>query len=220
MNVLTDFHRALAQDLALLARMTSGELDRPLLEWLRVSRFPESLALDLRGETASSAYERLGEAVVLLPKFGEQEGREELSADYAGLFLTDGYGVQAIETSWIEAHPGEEILTVAKVEAWYRLHGYTVFDRLNRPADTLAFELGFLAHLLDGPENEGGEMVLQARLFLQQHPLCWVPRFAQKAAGVSKTSFYSALSQVLGVYLESLDDALRQAGGDSLSVLA
>ncbi|TAN48384.1 MAG: hypothetical protein EPN26_12610 [Rhodospirillales bacterium] len=113
-----------------------------------------------------------------------------------------------------------EVETVAKVEAWYRDHGYIVTDRLHRPPDFLAFELGFLAHLLDDEGGGEAEALSHAHGFLTAHPLRWVPRFSKKVSQSCKTPFYGGLARLLGLYLENLDQELRQVRDDSLSVPA
>ncbi len=217
---LDGFRQAAVQDLALLARLTGGDMDRPLLEWLRASRFPQSLSLVLKSDGASPVLEAMGQAVAGLPQVGAVPQREELTADYTGIFLSNAFGASAIETFWVGESLAHEIETVAKVEAWYRDHGYSVTDRLHRPPDFLAFELGFLAHLLDDGGRSEAETLSLAHGFLTAHPLRWVPRFSQKVSQSCKTPFYGGLARLLGLYLENLERELSQVRDDSLSVPA
>jgi TorA maturation chaperone TorD len=211
---LAAFRVAMAGDLALFSRLTSGEPDRPLIEWMRMSRYPRGLGLDLCGQNAESAIAALSQAIADLPPIAFREGREALSADYQAIFLNHGRSGFATESHWV----GDDRSTL--VAAWYDRFDYRLNGRLHCPLDSLAFELGFMAHLFDAPDVDDGNVLAESRLFLETHLLPWVPDFLQEWSRVSATPFYRGLAGLLGIYLRVLDDRLQQVQGDILSVPA
>ncbi|CAA6603008.1 putative Anaerobic dehydrogenase-like component [Rhodospirillaceae bacterium LM-1] len=212
-----DFCRAVVDDLALFSRLMAAELDRPLLEWLRVSRYPQGLGLSLQDSASDRGIQLLSMAVNALPDVGARQGRDELALDYANIFMSREREYFATESYWFSESGGQRR---EMVEAFYERHGYSIADRLQRPADTLAFELGFLAHLLDDEKRPPSQMLGSSRQFLTTHLISWAPRFSAAMFETSATPFYQGLAQLLGVYLPALEDALGQVDGDILSVPA
>lgn len=208
------FRVAMAGDLALFSRLTSGEPDRPLIEWMRMSRYPRGLGLDLRGQNAESAVTVLSQAIAELPPVAFREGREALSADFQAIFLSHGRPGLATESHWA----GDDRASL--VGGWYDRFGYRLNDRLHRPLDCLAFELGFMAHLFDATDIDDGIVLSESRLFLNTHLRPWVPDFLEEWSRASATPFYRGLAGVLGVYLQTLGDQLHQVQDDILSVPA
>lgn len=209
---LAAFRADLSGDLALFSRLTSGEPDRALIEWMRMSGYPQGMGLSLRLENAESAVRTLAKAVDALPPVGCREGREALSTDYQAIFLSHARPGLATESHWV----GDDRSPL--VGAWYDRYGYLVKDRLNRPHDSLAFELGFMAHLFDAAEIEDEIALSESQRFLMVHLLSWSPDFFEEWAMASITPFYRGLAGLLGVYLHDLNDQLRQVQGDILSV--
>lgn len=204
----------MAGDLALFSRLTSGEPDRPLIEWMRMSRYPRGLGLDLCGKNAESAIGTLSQAIADLPPIAFREGRETLSADYQAIFLNHGQPGLATESHWV----GDDRSPLVAV--WYDRFDYRLNDRLHRPLDCLAFELGFMAHLFDATDIDDAIVLSESRHFLDTHLRPWVPEFLEEWSSVSATPFYRGLAGLLGVYLPVLGERLRQVQGDILSVPA
>lgn len=216
---LDAFRQSVVADLAILSRLLSGEMDRPLLEWMRVSRYPQGLGLALQDDRHRQAATNLSQAVISLPPVGVQQGRDALAKDYVGIFVSRDDPGLATESYWSKG--SSAVLSRQKmVEDWYERHGFVVSDRLHRPADTLAFQLGFLAHLLDDGERAHDQVLNDCRNFMREHLLSWLPSFAEIMAERSSTPFYRSVAQFLVAYVVALDNALAQVDGDILSVPA
>lgn len=208
------FRVAAAGDLALFSRLTSGEPDRPLIEWMRMSRFPQGLGLKLYGQRAESAVRILSQAVADLPPVAHRGGREILSADYQAVFLSHGRPGLATESHWV----GDD--RSAQVGIWYERLSYRLNDRQNRPLDHLAFELGFMAHLFDAVEIDDDVALSEGLYFLKTHLQTWVHEFLVEWSRASASPFYRGLADVLAVYLQAIGEQLPQVQGDILSVPA
>jgi TorA maturation chaperone TorD len=208
------FRKSVVCDLAVLSRLFCSEPDRPLLEWLRVSRYPQGVALSFFTERTKLSVKALSSAVGQLPLLGAAEGREALVKDYAGIFASGSLYALATESHW----NGPQSLET--VESWYRRHNFKIEDRLCRPSDSLPFQLGFLAHLLDDSESDPDRLLEIGRRFLRDHLLSWVPGFSLEMAMRCRTDFYRSLALFLETYLVTLEMAFQQADSDILSVPA
>ncbi|MBF0266976.1 MAG: molecular chaperone TorD family protein [Alphaproteobacteria bacterium] len=216
-KAFNDFRRVAVEDLALFSRLMAAELDRPLLEWLRVSRYPQGLGLSLQDAASDRGIQLLSMAVNALPDVGARQGRDELALDYTNIFMSRERKDFATESYWFTESGFQRR---EMVEAFYERHGYSIADRLQRPPDTLAFELGFLAHLLDDEKQPPAQMLGSSRRFLTTHLIAWVPQFSSAMLEMSATPFYQGLAHLLGAYLPALEDALGKVEGDILSVPA
>lgn len=79
-------------------------------------------------------------------------------------------------------------------------------SEVNLPADHLALELGFLAHLAQLAAESGGEagtMLAASRDFLRQHLWPWLPRFCAALATASADPFFSGLAQFTQAAIQS-----------------
>lgn len=208
------FRQVVADDLAVLSRLFASEMDRPMMEWLRISRFPTGIAIGAEGDEGASVLRRMTHAIALLPQVGEREAREALSRDFARLIHSPALPETACESHWTKDGCSSEIVRL------YESHGFDLRDRSQRPADFLAYELGFLAHLLEDSKLPGGICGALAAEFLDQHLLKWVPDFLDEMAKRARTEFYGALAALLGLYLARLFSSLGHVEGDILSVRA
>ncbi|MBI4966896.1 MAG: molecular chaperone TorD family protein [Rhodospirillales bacterium] len=213
-ETIAEFRQAVAQDLAALARLHERELDQATLVELHRVNFPDALALRLdEDEVGLAALEGMRLAMAETPPTLADGALDALAADYAAIFLTNAYGAPASESPWLDADGLARQEPTFQVMEAYGRQGYAIDDPLKRPADFLAFELGFLAHLLGGPQDDATALAA-ASDFLKAHPRLWVGRFAERIAMQADTPFYAGLAALLDAYLETLDDALAliQAG--------
>lgn len=208
---VASFRDALAMDLFGLARLCVLELDRDTVDALIASDFPSGLGLALDDADGERALTLMARAVAALPAAADRPGMDELAADFGAIFLTNGYEAPASESPWLDEEKLERQQASADVAAWYAHHGYAPHDPLRRPADFIAFELGFLAHLMSR-EGDDDAILAEAARFLDVHALAWIPDFCRRIAERCGTPFYAAWAAVTAAYLARLRTALRDLG--------
>lgn len=79
-------------------------------------------------------------------------------------------------------------------------------SEVNLPADHLALELGFLAHLAQlaaESGSEAGTVLAASRDFLRQHLLPWLPRFCAALATASADPFFIGLAYFTQAAIQS-----------------
>jgi TorA maturation chaperone TorD len=208
---LTRLQAAASEDLLILALLHDRELDRELIHALWRDCYEDFLGLRLQGGRAAHALGLLREGLTEIPTELCQATLDRLAADYADIYLTYGLRASPCESVWLD----DDNLTLQeptfRVRAWYRRYGLAVADWRKRSDDHLVYELRFLAHLLDG-EAEAADLTEVAR-FMDEHPLRWVPRFAERVAGRCGTQFYAGLALLTAAYLDELRDLLAELIG-------
>lgn len=208
---LTRLRAAAAEDLRILAVLHDRELDRELIHALWRDCYEDFLGLRLEGERASHALGMLREGLTEIPTELCQATLDRLAADYADIYLTYGLRASPCESVWLD----DDNLTLQepmfRVRAWYRRYGVEVTDWRMRSDDHLVYELRFLAHLLDG-EGEPVDLVEIGR-FMDEHPLRWVPQFAERVAGHCATQLYAGLALLTAAYLDELRDLVAELVG-------
>ncbi len=206
MNDLALLRACVADDLAMLAHLALGELDGPTIEGLKEVGFPDNLGLRI---PMSGSAALLGEAVLALPHLDDRAGRDQLDADYAALFLTNGYQSPSSESPWFDEEGLERQEATFAVRQWYQREEYAPADPLRRPDDFLAFELAFLARLFAKPGEDRARLG-EAAAFLEAHPGRWVARFAAKAGPRCLTPFYGGYCWLVGEYLSYLQEVVAK----------
>ncbi len=205
MTDLALLREAVADDLDMLAHLALAELDGETIRSLLDVGFPDNLGLTLAGGTP----QLLRATVQALPDPSDSKERDQLDADYAALFLTNGYQAAPSESPWIDPDGLERQEATFAVRAWYQREGFSPADPLRRPDDFLAFELAFLASLLRKPGSDQSQLSLAAE-FLASHPARWVPAFAAKASPRCLTPFYGSLLLFTAEYLMYLNGIVEE----------
>lgn len=147
--------------------------------------------------------------------------KNELAADYAGLFLaatsTPVPPYESVYTSnqrLIMQEARDQVL------AEYRREGLDRETAFKEPEDHIAIEMAFMGHLcqstLEAIKNGEPQMAIayleKQRHFLQQHLLNWVPRFCQDVQRAARTDFYRGIARIteeqLAYEQEAIDELL------------
>ena len=197
-----------------LARLYRVEVDEPLLESLRTTRFPLrtgnkeiNLGYRLMREYLGNAWEN---------------AKTELAVDYVRSFI--GHG----NTAYSCAYPYESVYTSARrllmqdardeVVLIYRSAGKDKASDWTDPEDHIALELefeGFLCSkaaeaLRAGDEDGALSFVLQQRNFLEDHLISWTPMMLADLDRFAKTDFYKGLGHLTTGVLQEERDLLAE----------
>ena len=202
------FRVAAAEDLLTLALLHERELDRELIRSLWQDCHDPFLGVRLQGERGRQALTLLRQGLTDIPTALGQEVLDRLAADYADIYLTHGLRASPWESVWLDEDNLVMQEPMFRVRNWYRRFGIAVEDWRKRSDDHLVNELRFLAHLI-GAEQKGAALEQAAR-FMDEHPLRWVDRFAERVAARCATGFYAGLALLTAAYLDELRDLLAQ----------
>lgn len=149
------------------------------------------------------------QALAVIRQAGAEEQaalQDDLDADFAGIYLTHAPRASPCESVWLD----EENLMMQgpsfAVRDCYRRHGLSVANWRHIADDHLANELAFVAYLL--AKGHGGE----ARRFIDEHLMQWLPRFAGRVTERASTRFYAALAGLTLQVVESLQQRLQASG--------
>ncbi len=208
---LAEFREAVAGDLALLSVLHASELDRDRLAALRRIGFPDALAFGLQGEFGRQALDLMRGAMAEIPEDPSRQVIDDLAADFAAIYLTNGYGAYPAESVWID----EDGLTMQEpmfqIRDWYQRHGLEVEDWRARSDDHLVYQLEFLSRRLrDGEDEDLSEL---AR-FMDEHLLRWILDFARRVASRCETPLYAGLVSVTAAYVDELRDVFAEILGE------
>ncbi len=214
--LLTQLREAAADDLALLSRLCEREIDLDFLTKLGELDFPDGLGLTLVGPTSEKARGLLRRSITAITQSGDASTFDELAADYAAIFLTNAYNTPSSESPWIDDDGLERQGPSHEIRAWCMHHGYLPNDPLHRPSDFIAFQLGFLSHLMlaNAPDEE---VLREARRFIEAHPALWVPQWAERVANRCATPFYAGLALLVEAYLGQLSNITLDIVADKMS---
>lgn len=190
-----------AEDLRMLAWLHLHEHKLHTLLELRAHGFPRGLLAGNTGEAES-----LGEALDALASASGPGASidDDLAADYAAIYLTYAYRASPYESVWRdEDHLAWQEPTFA-VRAWYERYQLSAGDWRTQADDHLAYELDFVAWLLEKQEIEA------AAKFMDAHLLTFLPDFCQLVAQRAATPFYRDLAQLTGAAVSALRQALPE----------
>ena len=201
----------------LLARLYRVEVDEPLLEKLRTSRFP----LRTGNKEINLGYKLMRE---YLGRSWEN-AKTELAVDYVRSFI--GHG----NTAYSCAYPYESVYTSGRrllmqdardeVVLIYRSAGKDKAPDWTDPEDHIALELEFQGFLCTkaaealraGNEDEAAAYVMQQRNFLEDHLLSWTPMMLADLDRFSRTDFYKGLGHLTTGVLQEERSVLEELLG-------
>ncbi|HOM12681.1 MAG TPA: molecular chaperone TorD family protein [Rubrivivax sp.] len=197
--------RDAADDLRTLAWLHAAE--QPPAAWLALHEagFPAGLSV-LSVQDAAMA--QMCSALRLLRAACDadaQRAADDLAADFAAIYLTHHIQASPYESVWLdEDHLLLQGPTFAVREA-YRKHGLGAPDWRMLPDDHLTHQLSFVAALLDKGALD------EARDFMAQHLMRWLPRFAERVAQRAGTPIYAALATLTLQVCRGVEQALPAA---------
>lgn len=198
-----------AELLSLLIRLHDREADAELIAQLQAAEAPALFdALfsgDDNGATAlfAAALNDLGDA----PGTGILD---EMAADYADLYLTNGHRTTPTGSVWMTEDHLERQEPMFEVREWYDHYGLKVPNWRVRSDDHLVHELQFVHHLLRIATDDS---LGDAAHFLDKHVLGWAPEFCDQAAQRVRTAFHAGVAAVTGNFLVALRDWLTAETG-------
>jgi TorA maturation chaperone TorD len=208
---LARFRMAAVEDLLALAVLHDRELGKELILSLRQDCDGDFLGVRLQGERGREALELVRQGLDDVAGDLGQEALDRLAADYADIYLTYGLRASPCESVWLD----EDNLTMQEpmfqVRGWYRRYGIKVEDWRKRTDDHLVNELRFLAYLLSSEQSR--THLEDAARFMDEHPLRWVGRFAERVAARCDTRFHAGLALLTAAYLDELRDLLAEILG-------
>lgn len=194
---------AAAEDLAALAWLHEAERDVDTLVRLHAAGFPDGLSL--AGPEAPPRV-AMGEALRVIgcvPEHDRPSLADDLAADYAGIYLTHSLRASPCESVWRDDEKLMMQGPAFAVRERYRAHGLVAADWRRTADDHVTNELAFLSYLLSRGEG------LEARRFIEEHLLQWLPDFAERVAARASTRFYAALASLTLHVIENLHLQLR-----------
>ena len=200
-----------AADLRLLAMLAEREPTRDLVEALAALPRAEILRLQPADAAGERALDLFALALAQIPTPVDRATLDELAADHAAIYLTNGHGAAPMESVWVDPDGlwGQDAMF--EVRDWYRHWGLEVPDWRVRTDDHLVVQLLFVARLLDAVEAPAALPDL-AR-FLDLHLLRWLGAFAEAVMRRAWTAYHAGLVALLHARVEALRDGLARREG-------
>ncbi len=210
-DLLTEFRRAVAQDLRGLAALHNAEPDASLLRALREAEFPAGLGLKLGSKLAREGLDALQKALAEIDEVSDTRVIDELAADYADIYLSYTLRASPYESVWLDDEGLERQQPMFQVRDHYSRHGLVAADWRRRADDHLVLQLQFIAYLLDPDTASASENdVTEAACFMDEHLLLWLPQFSERVAARSATRFFAGLALTTAAYCDELRDLLAE----------
>ncbi len=197
-----------AQAAAGLRRIAQFHAEEPTVAFLTALRavpLRAGFSLRLDRDDALQAMALIDEMVSDLPDPITEESADPLRADHTAIYQTDVYRACPTESAWMmdDGQPPPDL--TATLRRWRQHAGISADPPL--PADHLVSELLLLANLLDNGQ------AADATLFLDQHPLRWIPSFCSRVATRCREPFYAGVAILTTAHLDHLRDLLGAACG-------
>ncbi len=206
LDFLPLFRTRTAEDLRILASFHDREPDARLADELRAMDFPDCLTLPLTDGLGQDAAFIMKEAMKSLPPGSDQERWDELAADYASIYLNYGIGASPEESVWLDEDSLVCQDSMFQVRQWYANHGLQVANWRTRPDDHLAYQLLFIAHLLE--KDEETSTLRETARFMDEHLLRWVGSFAERVMQRCDTPWFAGAAGLTAAYAEELREIL------------
>ena len=134
---MESFRQAVAEDLLSLALLHHAEPSRELLHSLR-QEGGLSLSFALQSPVGREALQQMAAAFEGLPETLDQSIIDQYAADYADIYLTNGYGASPHESVWLDEDHLMRQEPMFQVRAYYQRHGLTAGNWQTRPEDHLS----------------------------------------------------------------------------------
>ena len=201
-----ELRSAVGEDLRLLALLHDRELDRELLTALQRECSEGFLGLLLQGERGRESIELLLAGLNELPAQPVAATLDRLAAEYADIYLNNGYHASPCESVWLDDDGLIMQEPMFQIRDWYKRHGLAVADWRMRTDDHLVSQLQFVVHLFELDQDSGS--LDDAARFLDEHLLRWIEDFAQTVASRCETQLYAGLVLLTAAYLDELRDLL------------
>lgn len=195
-----------------LSRLFEKEISGELLRQLVNEEYPE----DISQSKMQEGYKGLAEFFKNVKVMNEEHLLDELSADYAKVFLAAG------EVKGNAAFPYESVYTskskLVMQEAWdevrrvYADRGLELKSNLSDiKEDHIAMELQYMAYLCGQYGKEEEESLLEEQQeFLRKHLLNWTEKFVADIQTYARTGFYKAIGNLLLGYLEMDESVITE----------
>lgn len=199
-----------------LSRLFEKEISGELLRQLVNVEYPE----DISQSKMQEGYKGLAEFFKNVKVMNEEHLLDELSADYAKVFLAAG------EVKGNAAFPYESVYTskskLVMQEAWdevrriYADRGLELKSNLSDiKEDHIAMELQYMAYLCGQYGKEEEDLLEEQQEFLQKHLLNWTEKFVADIQTYARTGFYKAIGNLLLGYLEMDESVITELLSDN-----
>jgi len=192
--------------------MHDRELDKGRILALWEIGYDDFLGLRLHSQAGREALGVFRQGLTDIPGVLGQEALDLLAAEYADIYLNNGFGASPIESVWIDEDGLIMQEPMFQVRDWYSRYGLAVPNWRDRTDDHLVHQLQFLSKLLDPETME--EHLAEAARFMDEHLLRWIGEFSQRIAKRCSTRLYAGLALLTAAYLEELRDVLAELTGD------
>nr|WP_158162529.1 molecular chaperone TorD [Vibrio mimicus] len=144
-----------------------------------------------------------------------QDAQLELAADFCDLFLKSDrdsalpYASVYTDKGLLNGKPAQQMRELLAA------HEVKVDQNLNEPADHLAIQLDFLAHLVISTnqleQNSEVNAALQVQSdFISQHILTWLPVFVERCTQFDTFGLYAAVARLALAFVKQDQDFLDE----------
>lgn len=148
-----------------------------------------------------------------------QDAQLELAADFCDLFLKSDrdsalpYASVYTDKGLLNGKPAQQMRELLAA------HEVKVDQNLNEPADHLAIQLDFLAHLVISTnqfeQNSEVNAALQVQSdFISQHLLTWLPVFVERCTQFDTFGLYAAVARLTLAFVQQDQDFLDELKAD------
>ncbi len=211
-TLIAQFRSNVAEDLRVLAILHDREVTEDILKELVAAQFPDGLGLQLKTPDSREVCDFMRKTLADLKFPLESQQIDVLAADFSAIYLTAAFKASPNESVWLT----EEQLVcqepMFQMREWYQRYGLGVENWRVRADDHLVFQLQFLSHLFKLDSEL--ETLKQIALFLDEHLLRWIKKFAAQVASHCETAFYAGVVLVTAQYLDELREVLAGITGE------
>jgi TorA maturation chaperone TorD len=180
-----------------------------------------ALIRELRGPQLSGVFSDLGvdlgEDFFTIP---ENQLIDILGLEFTRLFIGPDSHISAHESIFAEMDNGVGALwgeTTVAVKNFIETTGLDYKPEFNGVPDHVSVELEFMQKLTEWEadkwhqnDRENAEFCLKVqRMFLEQHPLSWLPQFCDVVIEQADIRFYAAMAELTQNYLEFEQQSIR-----------
>ncbi|MCP5319000.1 MAG: molecular chaperone TorD family protein [Chromatiaceae bacterium] len=199
---LGQLRHTLARDLMVLAELHAKAPRRDTLSALWRRCYDGVLGFKLSSDGGRKAVGLFCEGLTDIPTCLDRETLARLESAYRELYLNEESGAFPFESAWCGDAASGERNAIDGIYAWQRRSGFVDEVGSYRCADHLVGQLRLLAHLVS---PAGASMPFaDIGLFLDQHLLCWVERFAARVSLISTIRWYQGIAALTAAYIVDL----------------